>query len=139
MKRLVRPALTLAASFFAYMLIAIFLPLFTDVRYSTATWVSVPVALFAGWYTWYSQQGEKKGVITAVVSGAVVVGSIAFAAGFFGPMIFAPGANQGPLLGIFITGPLGLIVGAVGGLIYWLRANQTSGNTGRHKTDRDQS
>lgn len=45
----------------------------------------------------------------------VIVGGFGFAAGFFGPMIFAPGANQGPLMGIFITGPLG----AIGGGILW--------------------
>lgn len=39
------------------------------------------------------------------------LGSISFAAGFFGPMVLAPGANQGPLLGIFITGPLGALAG----------------------------
>jgi len=42
---------------------------------------------------------------------ALLVGGIGFAAGLFGPMVFAPGANQGPLLGIFITGPLGFLVG----------------------------
>jgi hypothetical protein len=30
-----------------------------------------------------------------------------------------PGANQGPLLGIFITGPLGLMLGGAGGAIHW--------------------
>jgi hypothetical protein len=35
-------------------------------------------------------------------------------------MLFAPGANQGPLLGIFITGPAGVLIGAIGGLIRWL-------------------
>ena len=48
---------------------------------------------------------------------ALVVGGVGFALGFFGPMIFAPGANQGPLLGIFITGPLGFLVGLVVGFI----------------------
>lgn len=43
----------------------------------------------------------------------VIIGGFGFAAGFFGPMIFAPGANQGPLVGIFITGPLGAIAGGV--------------------------
>jgi hypothetical protein len=42
---------------------------------------------------------------------ALLVGGIGFAAGFFGPIIFAPDANQGPLLGIFITGPLGFLAG----------------------------
>jgi hypothetical protein len=36
-----------------------------------------------------------------------------FAAGFIGPMVFAPDANQGPLVGIFITGPAGFALGAV--------------------------
>ncbi|HJS46906.1 MAG TPA: hypothetical protein VJ773_02850 [Gemmatimonadales bacterium] len=43
---------------------------------------------------------------------ALIVGGVGFAAGFFGPMFLAPGANQGPMLGIFITGPLGLVAGA---------------------------
>ncbi len=47
---------------------------------------------------------------------AVVVGAVAFAAGFFGPIVFAPDANQGPLLGIFITGPAGFVAGALYGI-----------------------
>jgi hypothetical protein len=43
----------------------------------------------------------------------------ASADGFFGPLIFTPDANQGPLLGIFITGPLGFVLGGIGGGIYW--------------------
>ena len=50
------------------------------------------------------------------LGGALIVGSIAFLAGFIGPLILTPGANQGPLLGIFFTGPLGFIVGAVVGM-----------------------
>jgi hypothetical protein len=61
-----------------------------------------------------------KGMITNIMLGAVVFSSIGFCAGFFGPIIFIPQANQGHLLGIFITGSLGFILGGVGGLIYWL-------------------
>ena len=43
---------------------------------------------------------------------AVAFAAIGFVGGFFGPMILAPEANQGPLLGIFITGPLGFLTGA---------------------------
>ena len=57
-------------------------------------------------------------VFGAVGYGAVVLGSIGFAAGFFGPILFAPEANQGPLLGIFITGPAGALLGALGGFVY---------------------
>jgi hypothetical protein len=38
--------------------------------------------------------------------------AIGFVGGFFGPLILTPEANQGPLLGIFITGPLGFLTGA---------------------------
>ena len=48
---------------------------------------------------------------------AVILGVIGFLGGFIGPMIFTPGANQGPMLGIFITGPLGGVIGAVAGAV----------------------
>jgi len=54
-----------------------------------------------------------------IATGAFMLGTIGFLIGFFGPMQFHPGANQGPMLGIFITGPGGTLLGAVlGG---WLR------------------
>jgi len=45
----------------------------------------------------------------------VVVGVISFLAGFVGPIILHPDSPQGPLLGIFFTGPLGALAGAVAG------------------------
>ena len=48
---------------------------------------------------------------------AVILGVIGFLSGFIGPMIFTPAANQGPMLGIFITGPLGGVIGAVAGAV----------------------
>jgi hypothetical protein len=50
-----------------------------------------------------------------IVLWSFAVGGVAFAIGFFGPMIVAPEANQGPLLGILITGPLGAVAGLVVG------------------------
>ena len=52
------------------------------------------------------------------VAGGLLCGAVGFVGGFFGPLVLAPEANQGPLLGIFITGPLGVLVGGVGGLTY---------------------
>lgn len=46
-----------------------------------------------------------------------ILGAIGFLGGFVGPVIFTPEANQGPLLGIFITGPLGFILGLVVGFV----------------------
>jgi len=41
----------------------------------------------------------------------VILGVVGFVAGFAGPMIFAPDANQGPLVGIFISGPASVALG----------------------------
>ncbi|HEV7608535.1 MAG TPA: hypothetical protein VGO61_14415 [Steroidobacteraceae bacterium] len=43
----------------------------------------------------------------------IFLGLAGFAAGFFGPMIFVPDANQGPMVGIFISGPAGVALGFV--------------------------
>lgn len=45
-----------------------------------------------------------------------MLGTVGFLCGFIGPMVLAPDANQGPLLGIFITGPTGALLGAVLGV-----------------------
>jgi hypothetical protein len=52
-----------------------------------------------------------------VVVWSLAIGGVCFAAGFFGPMVLAPGANQGPLLGILITGPLGVVLGFATGVV----------------------
>lgn len=58
------------------------------------------------------------------LAGGVLLGGLGFAGGFFGPILFNPQANQGPLLGIFITGPLGFILGAIIG--FWVGTVQTT-------------
>jgi hypothetical protein len=65
--------------------------------------------------------------LRSAFAGAVILGGVGFAAGFFGPIIFTPEANQGPLLGIFITGPLGCILGFVLGGLYgaWRQRRRT--------------
>ncbi|HET7260700.1 MAG TPA: hypothetical protein VFK60_02600 [Casimicrobiaceae bacterium] len=49
---------------------------------------------------------------------ALSLGIVGFAAGFFGPIALNPDANQGPLLGIFVTGPGGLLGGFVLGALF---------------------
>ena len=48
---------------------------------------------------------------------ALLVGALGFCIGFFGPAIFMPDANQGPLIGIFVLGPFGAVIGALVGLL----------------------
>jgi len=97
----------------------------------TSDWVpfvgSAVCSLAVGWYVWRRLTSGSAGLVSSVLLGAVVVGGVSFVAGFFGPMIFAPGANQGPLLGLFITGPLGAVAGAVGGGVLWM-ARSRKGN-----------
>ena len=57
------------------------------------------------------------GVVGRAMRPALIVGGIGFAAGFFGPILLTPEANQGPLLGIFITGPIGFLIGLVYGVV----------------------
>ena len=52
---------------------------------------------------------------------ALVAGSIGFAGGFFGPIVLTPEANQGPLLGILVTGPAGFLLGPAIGVASLIR------------------
>jgi len=85
------------------------------------TLLSVAGGFYAARFTWRRMVAGSNGPLRSIALGACTVGGIGFCAGFFGPLIFAPEANQGPLLGILITGPLGFLAGAVGGFVYWWR------------------
>lgn len=62
-------------------------------------------------------------IVRGAMRPAVIVGGIGFLLGFIGPMVVTPGANQGPMLGIFITGPPGFLIGLLWGMGRgWLRA-----------------
>ena len=49
------------------------------------------------------------------LAGTVAMGFAGFVCGYVGPILLSPDATAGPLLGIFITGPLGAIAGALMG------------------------
>jgi hypothetical protein len=75
------------------------------------------IALCAGciWFAMNGGRPEVEARLGRALRFGAIVGGISFAAGFFGPMVFAPGSNQGPMLGIFITGPIGFLAGLVFG------------------------
>jgi hypothetical protein len=75
---------------------------------------------------WQGRASLGDVVIAEILKWAVMVGAAGFCLGFFGPMILAPGANQGPLLGLFITGPLGAVAGAIGGYVVGSRRERSS-------------
>jgi len=58
---------------------------------------------------------------------AISVGAALFLVGFAGPIHLTPNSAQGLLLGIFFTGPLGVVIGAIIGLyIGVMKARQQS-------------
>jgi hypothetical protein len=48
---------------------------------------------------------------------AILLGAVGLVGGFLAPLAIAPEANQGPLVGLLITGPAGLVLGAALGAI----------------------
>jgi hypothetical protein len=59
---------------------------------------------------------ETPDPVPRIVFWTVLVGGISFAVGFIGPILFST-SNLGPLLGIFGTGPLGAMAGALFGAL----------------------
>jgi len=118
---LVRGMSAVAAYFFAFWLSAAVLGAAAGLPMWFTMLGANGAAILAARYAWLYSAMAEGGLIRSVVVGAVGTGGIGFIAGFFGPLLLAPGANQGPLLGIFITGPLGFIAGAIGGAVYWFR------------------
>lgn len=105
----------IAAYYFTYWIPFSLIPL------GEARWVanvgSLLVGALAARHVWSVGVRASDGVWREALRGALVLGGIGFVAGFFGPMIFAPDANQGPLLGLFITGPGGFALGGIGGFV----------------------
>jgi hypothetical protein len=59
---------------------------------------------------------QKSHPVVRIIVWAFGVGFVSLAAGWFGPAYFSP-SNLGPLLGIFVTGPLGTLAGALIGAL----------------------
>ena len=83
------------------------------------TVASLLIALGIAVFVRKKTKNGSNGLVSSIIKGGLITGSICFVLGFFGPIIFTPNSNQGPLLGIFITGPLGFIAGLIGGAVYW--------------------
>ena len=79
--------------------------------------VSALIAAACLLFVFAGQRSRARHMLFCAAVGGASLGIFGFIGGFVGPIIFTPDANQGPLLGIFITGPLGFIVGFIGGLL----------------------
>ena len=120
MKELGRIILTgatfVAVYFFTFWVPGSLLPL--RGQFWIAMILAVVVAYYVARFVWRRTESLTGGPFVTAGLGAAILGAISFIGGFLGPIVFAPDANQGPLLGLLITGPLGVVVGAIGGYIY---------------------
>jgi hypothetical protein len=81
--------------------------------------VSLLSAIGIGILIWKKSGNVSNSLALHIVIGGIILGAIGFILGFIGPIIFNWGGNQGPMLGIFITGPIGFLIGLIWGGIYW--------------------
>lgn len=124
--RIVASAIVVVATYyFCYWITLAFIP----IPWGVAAVISYACAMAAGWYAWTRTASVNTSLTRSVGYWAMVIGAIGFIGGFFGPMVFAPDANQGPLLGILITGPAGVLIGAIGGLVHWLVQRKQGGSS----------
>ena len=120
MRGLIRSALTFisaVASFYFVFWVggALTLPLHLPL-WITFLGSALAAALVAR-YVWMHTATIQSGLASSVLVGALATGGIGFVLGFFGPILLRPEANQGPLLGIFITDRWGSC--SWSGAVYW--------------------
>jgi hypothetical protein len=91
-------------------------------RFTSSLWIpliaSLASACVVAWFVWTHTASVQQGLVKAIALGALVTGGVMFSAGFFGPILFST-SNLGPLLGIFETGPTGVLLGALWGVCRW--------------------
>lgn len=100
-----------ATYYFIYWVPFSLIPFFEQLWIRSA--ISLICAIGVGWYVWKRIGSTSAGLISSTLFGAIVFGATGFILGFVGPLILTPNANQGPLLGIFITGPAGFFLGGI--------------------------
>ncbi|MBY0475229.1 MAG: multidrug ABC transporter permease [Nitrosomonas sp.] len=83
-----------------------------------STIFSLICASLGAWFTWELISGEKINTLIAVIGGALILGGLFFTVSFLGPMVIAKDTSQGPMIGVFIAAPLGMILGGMGGYVH---------------------
>ena len=97
--------------------------------------MSSAVAVFFGWIAARLHSTDSRKLMRAGCLGGSLIGGIAFLGGFIGPMILMPQANQAPLLGILLTGPIGWLLGTIFGVTRErLRQTRRSASEGTNGT-----
>lgn len=111
-----------------FLIVLFFISTIFSITTAQPVWLRIGIgmasALLVAWSVWKVASGEKISVGLAVISGALMLGGLCFIIGFLGPMVFAKDTSQGPLVGLFIAAPLGVITGAIGGYVFASKQNE---------------
>ena len=118
MIQILKPIVSLLMFLTVLFFISTILTITTSSPFWLSTTFSLACASLAAWFTWKLVSGEKANTIVAVIGGALILGGLFFVIGFLAPMAISKNTDQGPMIGIFIAAPLGVIVGAIGGYVY---------------------
>ena len=125
-------SLKLAVSFLIFLMVLFFINTILSIMTSLPMWLcmilSFMCALLTGWFSWQLISAREMNASVAAISGALMLGALFFIIGFLGPMAFAKDTSHGPLIGIFIAAPLGMVMGAIGGYFYASRQEVSSNN-----------
>lgn len=117
--RIILTFFAVAASFYLILYLPVFLIPGLHLNKLIHVFLALLIASGIGVFLWKKSGRISESLATYIFKGGIIVGAIGFVLGFIGPIIIDPSANQGPLLGIFITGPIGFLIGLIGGGIYW--------------------
>ncbi len=75
----------------------------------------------------YGRGGRERSDFSRIILCGAVIGAICFIAGFIGPLYIGPESPQGPLFGIFMSGPAGALLGCAVGVVRSIRIVRARG------------
>jgi hypothetical protein len=75
----------------------------------------------------YGSGGREGSDFSPIILWGAGIGAICFVVGFVGPLYIGPESPQGPLFGIFMTGPAGALLGCAVGAIRSIRIVRSRG------------
>lgn len=86
---------------------------------NTAQMISLIIAIIFAILLWRKIANISNTLPACIIAGALIFGLTGFILGVYVPIILNPSTVQGPLIGIFLTGPAGILLGLVVGGAYW--------------------
>ena len=119
MKLTTRIMFTLVLVVICFLCLYFSLAFITDFTKLTVNIVALTTALIIGVLMMVISHKVNKAYMRQVIKTTLIISAFGFFIGFIGPLIFTPDDNLGPLLGIFVTGPLSFVIGLVTSAIYF--------------------